>query len=346
MTSSSSRLVVAIAFLCLFVSQFCLTVAAVVDCPIAPSQPQDRRTNKSKLVIGAYNAEWLFLDAKSCPGTGCPWKNEQQAQQHFQDIAKAILELNADILSLEEVQDCDALQTLLDALPSDMGYLPYMIKGTDSATGQNVGVLTRIDPSVNLKRTEARADFPISGTQCGPTTAGSSGISKHYYTVFNVNGVRIMFLGMHLIAFPIDASRCNQREAQATVAQALITELKGDFDELVVLGDLNDYSGSVLDAANDKPNSRVLDWLSNPISGLKLTSVASYLNQSSRYTAWYDVNNNCQDSGGKEHTSIDHLLISPGLNAHVDQAWIEHSYNVSCTTFYSDHWPIAVSINV
>jgi len=328
------------------VARFFSESSAQIECKTAPSTPQDRREDKNSLVVAAFNAEWLFLDGKSCPGSGCPWTNEQQALQHFADVAKVIQEVNADIISLEEVQDCDALGALIELLPSDFGYKPYLIKGTDSATGQNVGLLTRIDPSVDLKRTELRASFPIDGTNCGPTTASTSGISKHYYTVINVNGIRILFLGMHLIAFPIDASRCNQREAQASVAQALITTLKGQFDELIVLGDLNDYSASVLDAANDRPNSRVLEWLSNPTEGITLTNIAEYLTQPNRYTAWYDIDNNCQDQGGKEHTSIDHLLISSGLNSRLNSSWIDHSYNVTCKTQYSDHWPIVVSLKV
>ncbi len=31
-------------------------------------------------------------------------------------------------------------------------YKPYLIKGTDTATGQNVGIITKIDPSSNMQR--------------------------------------------------------------------------------------------------------------------------------------------------------------------------------------------------
>ena len=37
--------------------------------------------------------------------------------------------------------------------------MPYLKKGTDSATGQNVGMLTRIDPLVSLYRTEEKYSF-------------------------------------------------------------------------------------------------------------------------------------------------------------------------------------------
>jgi len=337
----------ALLFLSLVTLSLALAVSAQVECPNAPSKPQDRRTNTSRLVISTFNAEWLFLDGKNCPGSGCPWANEAAALQHLADVAAVVKGVDADIITIEEVQGCDVLRALIDLLPSDFGYKPYLVKGTDTSTGQNVGLLTRIDPSIDLQRTEQRASFPISGTDCGPTTAGTSGISKHYYTIINVNGIRILFVGMHLIAFPIDPSRCNQREAQATVARSLITSLEGEFDELVILGDLNDYSGTVIDAAGDKPTSRVLEWFGSiPSVDIDMTNVAQYLTQPNRYTAWYDIDNSCSDQGGKEHTSIDHLLISPGLNAKRTSSSIDHSYTVSCKTKVSDHWPVIVELAV
>jgi len=295
--------------------------------------------------VVAYNAEWLFLNGKSCPGSGCPWQNAQEAQQHLQDVAGVLQQIDADIVSLEEVQDCTVLQALIDQLPGDIGYKPYLVKGTDTGTGQNVGILTRVDPSQDLQRTDARANFPIAGTQCGSTTSSSSAISKHYYTIINVNGVRILFLGMHLIAFPVDAARCNQREAQATVATNLVKQLEGSFDELIILGDINDYSATTLDAANDEPNSRVLEWLGSPDTGLTLTNIAKYITQKNRYTAWYDIDNSCDDEGGKEHTSIDHMLISSGLNSRLISSTFDHSYNVSCKTQISDHWPLVATFD-
>ena len=63
-----------------------------------------------------------------------------------------------------------------------------------------------------------------------------------------------MVAGLHLIAFPLDAARCAQREAQAAVIQRATSAHQG---EIIILGDLNDYDHSVLDAAEDVPISRV-----------------------------------------------------------------------------------------
>lgn len=49
----------------------------IVDCQAAPVTPEDRREDKSKLVLMNYNAEWLFLFGGSggikCPSDACPW---------------------------------------------------------------------------------------------------------------------------------------------------------------------------------------------------------------------------------------------------------------------------------
>jgi len=117
------------------------------------------------------------------------------------------------------------------------GYMPYMIKGTDTATGQNVGLLTLVDPIVSLTRTSNRQNYPVVGSGCkftGP--AADSAVSKHYSTQFYVNGLRLAMIGAHLVAFPVDPSRCAQREAQATVLRGLVDQVLSDGLEVILLG--------------------------------------------------------------------------------------------------------------
>ena len=72
-------------------------------------------------------------------------------------------------------------------------YLPYLKRGNDTSTGQNVGMLTKIDPSVNLYRTEERYTYPIQGSRCGYVgNPGTSGLSKHYITEFMINNINIV----------------------------------------------------------------------------------------------------------------------------------------------------------
>jgi hypothetical protein len=66
-------------------------------------------------------------------------------------------------------------------------------------------------------------------------------VSKHQYTTFNVSGLDkpIALVGMHLLAFPDDKTRCLQREAQATVLAELTATLISQGNYVVLLGDMN-----------------------------------------------------------------------------------------------------------
>ena len=64
----------------------------------ASSAAGDRRVDKTKLRLVAFNAEWLFSENS----TKAPWTPEQ-AVAHFAKVSEVIAKLKPDILSLEEV---------------------------------------------------------------------------------------------------------------------------------------------------------------------------------------------------------------------------------------------------
>eukprot|EP00002_Diphylleia_rotans_P017359 TRINITY_DN336_c0_g2_i9.p1 TRINITY_DN336_c0_g2~~TRINITY_DN336_c0_g2_i9.p1 ORF type:complete len:367 (+),score=67.16 TRINITY_DN336_c0_g2_i9:56-1156(+) len=322
-----------------------------IDCPAAPATPGDRRSNKALLSVVTYNAEWLFYDGGSggsvCPGSGCPWPDKTSAEQHFRSIASVLNNLNADIVLLQEVESCAALNRLIGYMGNGASYKPYMVKGTDTSTGQQVGIITKVDPIMNVIRTENRVSYPIAGSKCGSTSSGTSGVSKHLFTKFRVNSITIAIASAHYLAFPDDKGRCVQREAQATVLRDFVrAQTNFNTEEVIILGDLNDYDEQVIDAAGSVPISSVLK-IQREVSSPNLYNVAATENnQVERYSSWYDRNGNCRDDGGNEHTSIDHMLISAGLRNRLRSMKFDHSYTASCSSTYSDHFPIYVQFNV
>jgi hypothetical protein len=114
------------------------------------------------------------------------------------------------------------------------------VLGTDTATGQNVALLTRIDPSNSLSRSEERVEYPVQASACGYKKGGkgqkrgakldSSGVSKHFIARFTLPNpicnqlssscsapsLDISLIAAHLVAKPVDPRACAQREAQAT----------------------------------------------------------------------------------------------------------------------------------
>jgi endonuclease/exonuclease/phosphatase family metal-dependent hydrolase len=323
--------------------------AAEFYCPAAPAAPQDRRTNTSTLRVVQFNAEWLFINSYSgCPGTKCPWGTPEAAETHLEAIASVIKNLNGDIVNLCEVEGCDEL-TQLTKTPdlADMGYLPYMVQGKDSSTGENVGLLTKIDPSSNLIRTEARVEYPIPNTKCNSSYYGTYGVSKHYITTFEVSGIKIAMFGMHLLAFPDDQTRCIEREAQATVMRDAITPYVQAGYEIIALGDINDWDETAVDRNDNYPISQVADILRGGGTNWTLTNVATKMPKMERYSLWYDENVDCVYTNA-ESSLCDHIFVSQGLIGKVKRAFVAHGeYAQSCSDFYySDHWPVVIDLEL
>jgi exonuclease III len=332
----------------LLFSIFSSVVLSDTECP-AITTIGDRRTDKNKLRLVQYNVEWLFIDyysSANCPGDGCSWKNQSQANTHMSYVSSVIKDLNPDLINFCEVEGCDELNILKGQL--DNSYTPYLLKGTDTSTGQNVGMLTRVDPIKTLYRTETRYDYPIYGSKCGYTGYGSTGVSKHYITEFKFNTMNIALISAHLIAIPTDPSRCAQREAQASVLQPIISNyiLKGY--EVIMLGDFNDFDGEILDVNNNKPTSQVVNILKGNFGEYagkyQLFSVADNVVQSERYSDWYDSDNNCNTASSKDYSMIDHVLVTSAIKNNIFDVFFYHGYQEYCGKYNSDHYPVVVDL--
>jgi exonuclease III len=237
---------------------------------------------------------------------------------------------------------------MLKSSLNDQTYMPYLKKGTDTSTGQNVGMLTRVDPIVSLYRTEEKFNYPIQGSQCGYTDTGSTGVSKHYITEFKLDNMNIAFIGAHFIAIPTESSRCAQREGQASVLQSVIADYISRDYEVIVLGDLNDFDGEVLDVNSNKPTSQVLNILKGQYGAYdgkyELVSVAETVQQSERYSDWYDSDNNCNTKSSKDYSMIDHVLVTDVIRKNIANTFIYHDYDEYCGKYDSDHYPVVIDL--
>lgn len=308
----------------------------------------DRRKDANTLRLVQYNAEWLFMDYYSpmdCPGNGCTWKSTSDADTHMNYVAKVLTYLNPDIINMCEVEGCDELELLREKM-NDTSYVPYLKFGTDTSTGQNVGMLTRIDPVSDLFRTEERSGYPLPDSACGYTgPAGTTGLSKHYITEFNVGNISIAFISAHLLAYPTDATRCAEREAQAYLIQTIIYNYISNGFEIMVLGDFNDYDAEIMDVNNHIPISRVLDIIKGNYTGLyRLYNVAEGIEQDQRYSDWWDSDGQCDTSSPLDYSLIDHILVSDKLQHRIHNAFIYHNYSEFCGKFDSDHYPVVIDL--
>jgi exonuclease III len=139
--------------------------------------------------------------------------------------------------------------------------------------------------------------------------------------------------------------------------------------EVIVLGDLNDYSPDPLDAAGNVPKSRVLKILegtvnpscgadSKPMFGLgndsglgalrepRLRNIMQLIPKDARYTAWYDRDRDGVNDGVArgELSAIDHILVSEALWERVVDVRVENEMSgIEEARLLSDHWPVIVT---
>jgi exonuclease III len=337
-----------------FVSLFFILTPIIfgdIECPVVTSIG-DRRKDNNSLRLVQYNVEWLFIDYYSganCPGDGCTWKNQTEAETHLSYVSTVIKDLSPDIINFCEIEGCDELNMLKDKL--DDNYTPYLKKGTDAGTGQNVGMLTRIDPIISLYRTEMKYNYPIPGSKCGYNSSiSSTGVSKHYITEFVFNGINIAFISAHLIAIPTDPTRCSQREAQASILQTVIYDYVNRNYEVIMLGDFNDYDAEVLDVNNNKPTSQVLDILKGNTGEYMgkyiLYSAAEKIEKNERFSDWWDSDNNCDTTSKNDYSMIDHILVTESIKNNINNVFIYHGYNEFCGKYNSDHYPVVIDLIV
>jgi exonuclease III len=283
------------------------------------------------------NAEFLWDGVEPEEGTAdFPWKgSEVEARDHMQDVADIIIAANPDIISLCEVENELSLATLNDGFLGGMGYEPFFIKGTDTSTGQDMALLTRVDPvGLVIERDERR----------GESGGETKGLSKHYIARFEIDDLSFAMIGIHLRAFPLHSGLIHTRQAQADAIRSIALDLIDEGNDVIVLGDFNDYDGGAdaLDHIDSTPVTTVLAMireLDPADDGDDLTSAASFVGKALRFTGHHDANDNEGVDPPDELTMIDHVLMSPALAVLVGTVDFPHDHDPIAGP---DHFPIVV----
>lgn len=155
------------------------------------------------------NGEFLWDGVRKEEGrVNFAWKrNKDEAEDHMADVAALVKAASPDIVNMVEVENLKALKTFNTKFLSGQGYKAYLVNGRDSTTGQDVGLLTRIDPEGNRI---ARSD------KKGKSGGVSKSVSKNYFAKLQVGGKKIALVGLHFLARPDDTSRKLPRQAACT----------------------------------------------------------------------------------------------------------------------------------
>ncbi len=284
-----------------------------------------------------FNAEFLWDGIEPEEGqVEFPWKGDaDEAGDHMEEIAAIISASDPDIVTLVEVEGQAALDRFNDEFLDGSGYQTVLVKGKDTFTGQDIGILTRF-PALESFRTDERR---TSGSE-------EKGVSKNLIATFEVGDVRFGMVGLHFLSGPTRTDRVDARQAQALVIRAAARELAARGLEVIVLGDFNDYEDepAARDHANNEPITNVLATVRTMDPGDPdddLINVAVFAPRAQRYTAFYDKNDNEVFELPGEASSIDHILLSPGLAERVEDVTFLLGHD---PVTVSDHFPIIVTL--
>lgn len=198
---------------------------------------EDRRTDPSRLVVMTLNAEFLWDGHEPEEGqVSFLWRGApDEADEHLEEIADIIVAHDPDIVNLCEVENLETLQRLNNEFLAGMGYAAYLDKGRDTYTGQDVGLLTRIDPE---------GGSIVHDERTGRSGTTTKSVSKNYVAKFDVGGRKIGLVALHFLARPASEDRRPSRQAQADAVRKMAVDLGNGGYDVIVLGDFNDYDGA------------------------------------------------------------------------------------------------------
>lgn len=213
----------------------------------------------SELRVLALNAEWLWSPTDGKVEGDRVKVREPSLQDYHQELAhyaSLIVEHDVDLIALAEIEGETVARDLKEHLPK--GWKVAFRQGRDTATGQDVAVLTRllIEPG-----TITDFGFPkgyLSGDRKGKMLTKVLGLRVEHP---DMKEQRVAVVTAHLLSRRNDSpGKARKRLKQAQALLNAVDEIQKQADAVIVLGDLNDL-----------PVSPVLETL---LTGLALIDAA------------------------------------------------------------------------
>jgi endonuclease/exonuclease/phosphatase family metal-dependent hydrolase len=303
---------------------------------------QAASTSSDTFTVVELNACWLFDGIGEEQFSTAPQCIED-AEEKVTNVANYLSTTSADIIVIEEIESAEMLHRLNEKLGNV--YQEIFVQGTDDYTGQDVAALSRF-PVLDMGRTDATQRYPVPGSSYR-APMGAEGVDKHFWATLDIDGEPVTIIGVHFLAYPDDLMRVVPREAQALIVHNLAADFLAQGNDVIILGDINDFDSEVIDAAGDQPRS-IVDQLLRDIDpdteGDELQNVAAWIPQAERYTYWYDEDHDGIDDTPEEHSMIDHMYVSQDLAARIVAVRIDHGAYEARTV--SDHWPLVATFEL
>ena len=233
-----------------------------------------------------------------------PQHREQAFQNAVMLVAPVVASLQADVVVLTEIGPLADVNTLNAALPSPYPHVA-VCQCTDSATEQNVAILSRI-PFTAVRQTIPGREHFLAELD-DPETEDDTGISKGLSVTLTFSGEQIALYGIHLVS-----ERGGHEEDAQRIAQASIVRRNY----------LRDLAAGRHDIEPD----------------LMQTGLAEFFDQNALGERWtYEFEG--------ERNQIDHILLSDSFRDVAKRGGIDASVMRVTNPAVSDHSPLVVTID-
>ncbi|MDE0679968.1 MAG: endonuclease/exonuclease/phosphatase family protein [Gammaproteobacteria bacterium] len=194
--------------------------------------------------FATLNTWWLFDDEPP----HLNWARQRDGQsweESIAHVADAIVEIDADVLALQEVEDRHAVERLNAVLESrGKGYRFYWVgAGDDPFTGQDVAILSRFPSLTEPVRAYPAMQENFHTNSGYPRVAG---LHKFMRVDLEVEGEPVTVFALHLKSrLGNQITSDGERLAQARMVRRLVRPvLEKGRPNVVVMGDFNDVPGS------------------------------------------------------------------------------------------------------
>jgi endonuclease/exonuclease/phosphatase family metal-dependent hydrolase len=319
---------------------------------VAYGIPKARAKTKGALRLATYNAENIFddFDDPTLSGEYDDIK-EKTSEARLKAVAKAIRELDADVLCLQEIESKRCLEWFRDKYLKGMGYDYVASEDVGYYRGVEQSVLSRVPivkaqvftgedlviSDIESRRTDAEAKR-LGGTWAKPSGSMPEKFQRSPLRVDlrTKDGYALTVFVVHFKAGAFD----HQRELEALQTEQFIEEiLAGNPDANVAV--LGDY--------NSQPNAMSAKALRISDDGL----VSGY---DWRFDKKAQRERYVTHASGR---SIDFIVMSPGLAADAvdgsyfvlgtphagsDWDWRKADENPPPIGYAADHYPVAIEI--
>lgn len=194
--------------------------------------------------FATLNAWWLFDDEP--PHLNWAGQRDDQSwEEALAHVADAVVEIDADVLALQEVEDRSAVERLNALLANrGEGYPFYWVgAGDDPFTGQDVAILSRFPSLTEPVRSYPAMQEDFHTSSGYPRVAG---LHKFMRVDIEVEGEPVTVFALHLKSrLGNQITSDGERIAQARMVRRLVRPvLEKGRPNVVVMGDFNDVPGS------------------------------------------------------------------------------------------------------